>query len=993
MAQLDEEKRKRRREFLKFIAQKTLDPTDMIGRIQQTVPPTKKFLVDRPAEGARVLREFAKEKLTMSVEDIERLSTPGVEDPSPIRQALQPLNPSRIRTGEVPIGDITSKVVTETVIEGVPLTPMEIASLIALGKIGKFGVTAFAAKFPRATKILKSDIKLPDFLNENPVVKTIRQLLPGGFKGPPELPVTPKGLPLTDDAAKRILEVRPPVESRDIFGQQVNKFNVSDDAKAIFNETSKIFKPQIEKAKRGKISFQETQQLADDLGMTFKDLTKFRGRAMNAEEILAAKGLNATSLNEVNVAKNSYLQNPTTENLVVLNQAISRHALVQASVKGASSEIGRALSIHRKLINPADIKQKNFETVLEAMGGRELTEEMAAKLAKIDPSDVAGLNKFVREYTEASFADKVYEYFINSILSNPITQVRNLISNASFLASKIPEKLVKGSLDLATSTITGKRTVFAGEAKGEAAAFFRAIPEATHRFLTTLKTGVPSNVAKLELNRVPAIKGSTGEIIRTPGRLLIAADDFAKAFVGRMERSALAYRAAKQMGLKGRAFTNKVAELEANPTDEMLKAIREEELLRTFQTRGGSLFKAFSGIRKLPAGRYIVPFLQTPANITSRALERSPLGFIDTAIKVSKNKGQKEIIESAGNALFGSAIAAAIAYYTLEGRIVGRPPTNPSERDAWFDSGKKPYSILMGDRWVPFGGGIEPLGLIMGATADTVTSAVEAGKDPDAKLVSAIVSSVPRYLLDKSFLTGLRDTFDGIARGEQGSRRLVSRFASAFIPFSGFQRFLAQNIDPVIRKPDTLLETLQTNIPGLSQRVKPRRNVFGEPIIRDSDLVSKVLRNLSVPASKIRNIPIRDEDISLERTTGFPSRVMGGVKLTGKEYDELLKQSGSFIKEQRKLLRSDPSWELKTDEEKRREIRSLENDMRFVGRFLIYDDVLKRITEEEQKKRDSAFKIPGISETQLQAIEKRREKFIEYGVRNFGFSPYELRTK
>jgi len=52
------------------------------------------------------------------------------------------------------------------------------------------------------------------------------------------------------------------------------------------------------------------------------------------------------------------------------------------------------------------------------------------------------------------------------------------------------------------------------------------------------------------------------------------------------------------------------------------------------------------------------------------------------------------------------------------------------------------------------------------------------------------------------------------------------------VPFSGAQRALAYQVDPLIRRPQTLSENLQAGIPWASKNVEPRLTRWGEPVKR-----------------------------------------------------------------------------------------------------------------------------------------------------------------
>lgn len=903
--------------------------------------PVKSFLVERTADifTEPFRRKQRREALTELV---------GGGDGAIEKEARE--------TGEVPFGRIARRTAMETATELIPVTKQEFAidtvSGLGIGKVTPIIGRIIAKRFPKLFSTLNKSRKV--FEKKPPPGKPLPPQPETTVLQPNLQPAKklPEGPAVTPEETVRIAQAQK-TSDVDIFNQQLNKFNVSEDAQAVFQETSKIFKPRIDKARRGKIDFKGTEELARNLGMTPEDLLKRRkGKAFNAEELEAAKGLTGRSLNDVNASRQAYLENPNPENLVKLNASISRHAATQESFMGARAEAGRALQILRKSTDPADIAQQNFDDLLKAFGGREFSEEMAKRLASIDPTDVAGLNRFIRGSIKAKTTDQLYEVWINGLLSSPVTQVRNIMGNSLFISSKVPEKATKALVDTAISPFfSGARTRLAGEAKQELFAIGKGLADGTRRALHALRTGVPEAKTKLELSRVPAIPGKIGEAVRLPSRALIAGDEFAKGIVNRMETAAQIFRKAKLEGKTGEAFIKRMAELEANPTDDILKAVRKEELLRTFQTRSPFIRK-LGALRDIGPMKFVVPFLQTPANIAIRGIERSPIGiFTHLLPAVLKKKGQAAIAEAGGNALVGSAVAGTIAYQTLQGKITGSPPRDPVARDKFFRSGKLPYSVKIGDTWYSYSA-FEPWALTVGATADATLKAIDANAEPDKNVVGAIVSAIPRFMVSQTFLSGMRDFMDAVSDGERYGNRYINRLAGSVVPFSSFNRWIAQNLDPVIRRPEGVLESVKAGLPGLSKQVPALRTATGEPAVRPSfqdSALTGVLKNLAIPSRKEQISPLDVEDEFLERRTTFPSKSIGGIKLNNKEFQEMKSIAGQNITKFRKEIQKTPEWKRTSPDGRNKVLDAVVRAARKDARIKLYPQLLRRTTDKEQR--------------------------------------------
>lgn len=960
IALAEEEKGKVRSRYLNNVVKNDAGFIGLNKKDQQKV--TNEFLglnfdtTDRPFTREFLGLRRAEEEAAIDPRNIE----------SPLRAPIAKILGGSVRsieaeaqqTKQVPKLKIARRVAGEIASDVFPLTPNELMLDISvlmgapalLSKSGSF----VAKHFPGLHKTLTKSRSL--FKTGSPAKEPLppqpeNVVLEPNLRPPEGVPVRP---PVTPEQTNTIIQARKTAD-KEIFGQQLNKFNVSDDAQGIFQETSNVFKGRIDKARRGKIDQKGTEEMARNLGMRPEDLVKRRkGKSFNAEELEAAKGLTAKSLDDVDAARQAYIQTQSPENLIKLNATISRHAALQESFMGARAEAGRAMQILRKSTDPADVAQQNFDDLLKAFGGREMSEEMARRLAMIDPTDIASMNKFIREVVKAKTKDQVYEIWINGLLSSPVTQMRNVLGNSLFISSKVPEKAFKALVDSAISPFfSGARTQFAGEAKRELFALGRGLSEGTRRALHAFKTGLPQGRTKLELSRIPSVPGKIGEAVRFPSRLLIAGDEFAKGIVNRMETAAQVFRKAKLEGKKGADFIKRMAELEANPTEDIVKNVRAEELLRTFQNRG-PVIKKLGALRDIGPMKFVVPFLQTPANIAFRGIERSPLGFFKGLSSIVQKKGQKQITEDIGNAVMGSSIAGTIAYQTLQGKITGSPPRDPVERDKFFRSGKLPYSLKIGDTWYSYSA-FEPWALTVGATADSVLKAIESDSDPDANVVAAITSAIPRFMVSQTFMSGIRDAMDAVSDGERYGNKYINRLAGSAVPFSSFNRWIAQNIDPIIRRPGDVIESMKVGLPGLSKQVPPLITSTGEPATRPSfedGFLQGALKNIAIPSRKEHVSPLDIEDEFLERRTTFPSKNLGGIKLNNKEFSRLKASSGKNVTNARKQLQASPGWKTASPEGRNQLLDALVRAARKQARQEIYPQVLKRIQGNEEQRRE-----------------------------------------
>ena len=121
------------------------------------------------------------------------------------------------------------------------------------------------------------------------------------------------------------------------------------------------------------------------------------------------------------------------------------------------------------------------------------------------------------------------------------------------------------------------------------------------------------------------MSGLKGEVIRIPTRLLTAEDELYKGTARRMELSGQAVRVAHKEGLRGAKAKARIAELAANPTDDLLARSMDYARYFTSQCKLGPGASKITGLTQdWLALKLFLPFVRTPTNLLKIAVERSP---------------------------------------------------------------------------------------------------------------------------------------------------------------------------------------------------------------------------------------------------------------------------------------------------------------------------------------------------------------------------------
>ncbi len=72
--------------------------------------------------------------------------------------------------------------------------------------------------------------------------------------------------------------------------------------------------------------------------------------------------------------------------------------------------------------------------------------------------------------------------------------------------------------------------------------------------------------------------------------------------------------------------------------------------------------------------------------------------------------------------------------------------------------------------------------------------------------------------------------------------------AHGFLPFAGAQRSLTAAVDPTIRDPKGIGETVKAGVPGLSPSLPPRLERFGQEVTRPGGAIRRVADPFNVSA-------------------------------------------------------------------------------------------------------------------------------------------------
>ena len=513
----------------------------------------------------------------------------------------------------------------------------------------------------------------------------------------------------------------------------------------------------------------------------------------------------------------------------------------------------------------------------------------------------------------ASF-DKAYYVWLNSLLSNPYTHGVNFISNAAFLLEKIPNRAfdILGDYTLrGFSRMKGVKMKPAYQWK-EIPAMFRGFSRWAHKKRTGQE--LPFKVkkgTKLDVDIPAPLSKSVDDIVGQPVRLLKKGDDIFKEMAGYAE-----FYARHVMGERG---------------ETLLNSIHKEQLLRTFQDETGPFAKALLGMKETVKGfRWIVPFIKTPERLLMRGLERIPVGAAGKLVRdLAKGAPQKAIAHDIGLVYESALLTAGVGWLWHNSKITGDAPDDRAEREAFYNSGKKPNAIKIGNLWVPFSR-IEPIGSALSLMVNFTQDIANSDEEGIVNKVAGGIGGITQTLANKTYFSGALGFMRAASEPQIYGGRMLSKFVGSMAP--GAVKFIADIMDPIYRDAEGLTGEFRKRVPFLSKTVEPSLGPLGEE-------QEKTFLGIGVEKTDRLTRALKDTPIP------YLSERLGGEKLPKKEYNDILRKSAVYLRPALEALTSDPSWKRTPLGLRRRAVEKATRQIREAFRDMLH---MEKIKEEIQ---------------------------------------------
>lgn len=606
------------------------------------------------------------------------------------------------------------------------------------------------------------------------------------------------------------------------------------------------------------VSMKELQRAIDDqasvVALRPEDyvarLPQSAGPGGFAAHVMATQRVLGITAEDARSAIEAYVADKSGGNLQAAGEALQRAFSAADAAQFSRAEAGRGLRVLQEQRTPTD----KLISKLGKLKPEQLQEAFMV-LRDISPESPAQAIKALQQYLDKpTTADLIVQVFKNNVLTGTATHIVNVASNSAKLGGQHFEGIISGAVRLDAQAVAASgRAIYenaralnyALRASGTAIKRGSGVLDPRNasldngyhlKNLQDLYDGVNSgNLWQAHLSASKALLGDAAL------RILGGGDELFKqiSYRGKVAGDAWA-EGALALKLRGadldahveRALRNAIDPVSGRATNaEALAFARETTFTQdlrkdTFFGQLGQRTQNFVGGDGYMAKalQIVVPFVKTPANIIDDFWQRSPLNL--TLYNEMVSGSPKVRADAIARFTTGASLSAYAISLAEDGLITGSGPSDPEMKKLWSED-HEAYSIKVGGKWYSYQR-FDPAGAHLGLIADAAELMRLAGEDDQLDIIKSVSSMLARQFKSKTFLRGMTELLNGITDPERGGlERLSQNIVGAVVPS------LAGSFkdDGYSREVRGLIDAIKNRLPGYSQNLPPRRNMFGEPVL------------------------------------------------------------------------------------------------------------------------------------------------------------------
>lgn len=709
-----------------------------------------------------------------------------------------------------------------------------------------------------------------------------------------------------------------------------------DEVKAILEARAAQYEALTQKQRRGVVTWQQTEaEAADHLRRMLGEepsAPREPGTPAGAAELKARADMMDAALDETRLMAEKIRDagEVSSDDFVEFLSKFDMLNIVQAECRGAIAEAGRALNILRNKRQSAERATLVAELFEKYKHDPKTLADMI--LALDSPEQLA---KIAREMNKATKWEKFVELFRSSLISGPFSQIQNIAGNLVFMPSRVLVDATAAQI----GRLRGGERVETAEPMARVIGNLHGARDGIKLAADVMKNG--QKLTEHEHNR-NAIEGRLGEIIRLPFRGLAMGDALIRTMVERGEAYSLAARQAVKEGYDpaSREFRDRYIEIATNGlTDAQQEAVKAAGTRGTFNAplRKGWRRDWQNAIRSSKA-EWAVPFIQTPLNVADEVIRLTPAGPLNAAWAEDFRAGGAARDKALAELAVGVGMGALTFAAASAGIVTGGGDPDPSKRAAQLKTGWQPYSLKLGGEYYSFAR-LAPIGTVIGLYADMHQLWEHMTDDERDKLPKIAAMAFSNAITNQTFVQGAVRLLDLIGKPDENAGPFFQGVAGSLVP--GLLSQATQIIDPYQREVDGMFDAIKARIPGLSQTLPKKMDIFGDPIeARRRALgflpITVTKEQADFAASEMARLEVGVEKAPkyIQLPSGHDAK-LGRVNLDGPQREKYAELAGHQAHAALAEITSDPSWSSIPDIEQRNIIKTVFKDARAYAEAMV----------------------------------------------------------
>ena len=588
------------------------------------------------------------------------------------------------------------------------------------------------------------------------------------------------------------------------------------------------------------------------------------------------------------------------------------------------------------------MRDKSFANV-------EITPEMKDKILSAYNEDgsweqealdkaVEDVKQMIADQMNVSFREKANAWRYLSMLGNPKTHVRNIVSNVAMTITlegknaiaRTAETLFSSKLETRTKTwkkATKEVTDFSKEVTEEMEGIFRG--ESKYSDVTDIKS--KRNIFESEI--LQKIYGFNSRLLSKED-VTFKKHNFKKAFSEFLTangiRSVEDIEANSKLVEKGKVYALEQAEI---------ATFQQHSVLASEINRWANNHD-FLGVG-LDA---VLPFKKTPINIAKTGLNYSPLGFAKTLTKDLQKLRQGEIdattlIDNISQNITGTGLMLLGFYLASQGILNG---AGEDDEESQFDYqlGEQRYSITIGNSTYAIDW-LSPVAMPLFVGTNAYETFIKKEEWSPNVVIEALAKTADP-LSEMSVLSSLDNVLSSYSGGTQRigemAKEMTQSYIGQYIPtilsqtaatFDDTKRTTKASSDSKFTWGEEILRSMMYKIPGLRNLLEPSIDIWGNRIKQNDNIALRAIENFASPAlrkelnrSKV-NVELKDVYREVGESSVFPNIPKSSVTykkenhpMSAKEYSAFREKYGQTAYNTLKDLFETETYKNSSDDEK-----------------------------------------------------------------------------